>query len=41
MSRDMSQRLPQAQLVVYQDAGHGCVFQYHTDFVSTALEFLA
>ncbi|RMR15756.1 Alpha/beta fold family hydrolase [Pseudomonas amygdali pv. ulmi] len=41
LSRDMSQSLPQAQLVVYQDAGHGCVFQYHADFVSTALEFLA
>lgn len=40
LSRDMARRIPLAQLVVYPDAGHGGVFQYHADFVSKALEFL-
>lgn len=41
LSRDMARRIPQAQLVIYEDAGHGGIFQYHADFVSTALAFLA
>jgi pimeloyl-ACP methyl ester carboxylesterase len=40
-SVDLAQRLPDAELVVYPDAGHGGVFQYHQQFVATALEFLA
>jgi hypothetical protein len=28
------------QLVVYPDAGHGGVFQFHEDFVKRALTFL-
>jgi pimeloyl-ACP methyl ester carboxylesterase len=39
-SRDMAQRLPNAELVLYPDAGHGGVFQYHEAFVKKALEFL-
>ena len=40
-SRDMAQRLPNAELVIYPDAGHGGIFQYHADFVPKALAFLA
>jgi hypothetical protein len=28
-------------LVIYRDAGHGGIFQYHEQFVEKALEFLA
>jgi pimeloyl-ACP methyl ester carboxylesterase len=37
---DLAQRLPNSQLVLYPDAGHGGVFQFHQDFVKRALEFL-
>src|SRR5438477_6723269 len=37
---DLARRLPNSQLVVYPDAGHGGVFQFHEDFVKRALEFL-
>ncbi|MDQ0141301.1 alpha/beta fold hydrolase [Cupriavidus necator] len=40
LSRDMARRIPNAQLVIYEDAGHGGIFQYHADFVSKALAFL-
>ena len=37
---DLDRRLRNSQLVVYPDAGHGGVFQFHEDFVKRALEFL-
>jgi pimeloyl-ACP methyl ester carboxylesterase len=37
---DLDRRLPNSQLVLYPDAGHGGVFQFHEDFVKRALEFL-
>jgi pimeloyl-ACP methyl ester carboxylesterase len=37
---DLDRRLPNTQLVLYPDAGHGGVFQFHEDFVKRALEFL-
>lgn len=40
-SRDLAQRLPNSSLVIYPDAGHGGVFQFHADFVSRTLQFLA
>ncbi|OAI30605.1 alpha/beta hydrolase [Methylosinus sp. R-45379] len=40
-STDMARRIPNAQLEIYRDAGHGGIFQYHTDFASKALAFLA
>ncbi len=40
-SRDMAGRIPNAELVIYPDAGHGGIFQYHADFVPKALAFLA
>jgi pimeloyl-ACP methyl ester carboxylesterase len=36
----MARRLPHAQLILYPDAGHGGIFQYHEEFVPAALEFL-
>ncbi|HZX15828.1 MAG TPA: alpha/beta hydrolase [Pseudomonas sp.] len=41
LSRDMAHRIPGAQLIIYDDAGHGGIFQYHADFISDALAFLA
>ena len=40
-SRDLARRLPNSTLIIYPDAGHGGVFQFHADFVPKALEFLA
>lgn len=40
-SRDMARRIPGADLVIYDDGGHGGIFQYHTQFVPKALAFLA
>jgi pimeloyl-ACP methyl ester carboxylesterase len=39
-SVDMARRLPSAELVLYEDAGHGGIFQYHDAFVKKALAFL-
>ncbi|MBS7600577.1 MULTISPECIES: alpha/beta hydrolase [Pseudomonas] len=39
-SHDMARRIPGAQLVIYNDAGHGGIFQYHSEFVHTAQAFL-
>ncbi|NIF39381.1 alpha/beta hydrolase [Burkholderia sp. Tr-862] len=41
LSHEMARRIPQAQLVIYQDAGHGGIFQHYANFVPTALEFLS
>lgn len=40
-SRDMARRIPDAELVIYPDAGHGGIFQHHAAFVSKTLSFLA
>lgn len=40
-SYDLARRLPNSTLIVYPDAGHGGIFQFHADFVPKALEFLA
>jgi len=39
-SVDLARRLPDADLVVYPDAGHGGIFQFHGQFVEHALAFL-
>ena len=39
-SADLVRRVPNGELVIYPDAGHGGIFQYHREFVETALEFL-
>jgi pimeloyl-ACP methyl ester carboxylesterase len=38
---DLARRLPNSELVLYEDAGHGGIFQYHEAFVKKTLEFLA
>lgn len=40
-THDMARRFPNAQLIIYKDAGHGGIFQNHTDFVRQALTFLS
>jgi pimeloyl-ACP methyl ester carboxylesterase len=40
-SVDLARRLPNSDLVIYPDAGHGGIFQYHEQFVGQALSFLA
>src|SRR5581483_8332675 len=37
---DLARRLSNSELVVYPDAGHGGVFQFHEDFVKRTLAFL-
>ena len=39
-SHDMARRIAGSQLVIYKDAGHGGIFQYHGEFVPKALAFL-
>jgi pimeloyl-ACP methyl ester carboxylesterase len=39
-SIDLARRLPNAELVLYEDAGHGGIFQYHEAFVEKVREFL-
>ena len=40
-SRELARRLPDSELVIYPDAGHGGIFQFHGQFVEKTLEFLA
>ena len=40
-THDLARQLPHSDLIIYPDAGHGGVFQFHADFVPKALEFLA
>ena len=39
-SFELARRLPNAQLSIFPDAGHGGIFQYHAVFVQQALDFL-
>jgi pimeloyl-ACP methyl ester carboxylesterase len=36
----LAQLLPDAQLSIYPDSGHGGIFQHHDLFVTQALHFL-
>jgi pimeloyl-ACP methyl ester carboxylesterase len=38
---DLARHLPNSEFIIYPDAGHGGIFQYHEDFVRKALAFLA
>lgn len=40
-SADIARRIPGAELVLYPDAGHGGIFQYHEAFLAKAKAFLA
>jgi pimeloyl-ACP methyl ester carboxylesterase len=39
-SFELARRLPNAELSIFPDAGHGGIFQYHAAFVQQALAFL-
>ena len=39
-SYELAERIPNAQLTIYPDSGHGGIFQYHRQFVPAVLEFL-
>jgi pimeloyl-ACP methyl ester carboxylesterase len=40
-TRDLARRLPNSELIIYPDAGHGGAFQFQADFVVSTLGFLA
>lgn len=40
-THDLARRLPNSSLIIYPDAGHGGMFQFHAAFVPSALGFLA
>jgi pimeloyl-ACP methyl ester carboxylesterase len=39
-SIDLARRIPGAELHIYEDAGHGGIFQYHGGFIDAARTFL-
>ncbi|GAC96096.1 alpha/beta hydrolase fold [Pseudozyma hubeiensis SY62] len=39
-SRDIAARIPKSQLILFEDSGHGAIFQYHEAFVVKCLAFL-
>lgn len=41
LSEDLHRRIPGSQLIIYPNAGHGGIFQYHDEFAAAANEFLA
>jgi pimeloyl-ACP methyl ester carboxylesterase len=41
LSQDLHHRIKGSELVIYPDAGHGAIFQFHADFAPIAAEFLA
>ena len=40
LSEDMHRRIAGSQLTIYPDSGHGAIFQYHHEFVSSAIKFI-
>jgi pimeloyl-ACP methyl ester carboxylesterase len=40
-TQDLARRLPNSELIIYPDSGHGAVFQFHADFVPRVLAFLS
>lgn len=39
-THDLAKRIPNSELIIYKDAGHGGIFQYHDEFIKSALAFL-
>jgi pimeloyl-ACP methyl ester carboxylesterase len=37
---DLGKRIAKSEIIIYKDAGHGGIFQYHGEFVKSALAFL-
>ena len=38
---DLKKRIANSEMIIYKDAGHGGIFQYHEDFVKSSLAFLS
>jgi pimeloyl-ACP methyl ester carboxylesterase len=38
---NMSNSIPSAKLIVYHDAAHGAIYQYHDEFIRAAFDFLS
>jgi pimeloyl-ACP methyl ester carboxylesterase len=38
---DLNKRISNSEVIIYKDAGHGGIFQYHEEFVKSVLAFLA
>ncbi|GCD88167.1 alpha/beta fold hydrolase [Nocardioides sp. LS1] len=41
LSEDLHRRIPDSQLIIYPNSGHGGIFQFHEMFAPVAAEFLA
>ena len=41
LSEGLHHRIKGSELIIYPDAGHGEIFQFHADFAPTAAEFFA
>jgi len=39
-SYELKNRIQNSEIIIYKDAGHGGIFQYHDEFVKSALKFL-
>lgn len=39
-STALKNRITNSEIVLFKDAGHGGIFQYHEEFVKSALNFL-
>jgi len=39
-STALKNRIPNSGIILYKDSGHGGIFQYHEEFVKSALKFL-
>lgn len=40
LSEDLHRRIPDSELVIYPDSGHGAIFQFHEEFAPVAAAFL-
>nr|WP_201471055.1 alpha/beta hydrolase [Microbacterium hydrocarbonoxydans] len=40
LSRDLHERIPGSELIIYPDSGHGGIFQYWEEFAPVAVRFL-
>jgi pimeloyl-ACP methyl ester carboxylesterase len=41
LSEDLHRRIKGSELVIYPDSGHGGIFQFHQEFATVAVDFLA
>ena len=39
-THDLSKRIANSKIIIYKDAGHGGIFQYHEEFIPQAIDFL-